>query len=1232
MNIASKLTVGLVSIAFIVSVAVAFSATVHAQESVEDLQAQLAALTAQLTALSGATTPPATVAAASSNAACPYTWARNLSIGSSGDDVRQLQRFLNGNPQTQVASSGAGSPGNETTYYGPATARAVSKFQELHSAQILAPIGLTSGTGGFYTSTRNQANNVCGTAQPTTNLPSVPVAPTTPTTRVSVTGGSLAVTAGQQPGDSYAVQGAQRVPFTSFVLTAGNEDVRIEGIRVRRFGLSSRSNFETVALVDVNGVQIGSSRSLNSRDEATLGGNFVIPRNRSITLVVVGNITNESSDLDSGAIAGLEVSEVIADAAVQGQFPVRGAAHVMSSSVQLQTASVRVKSVESEVHLDEDTEVASVRISLGGSGADEEDAYLRSLTLDQNGSADEDEIGDVTVYVDDDEVDHDVTVDGDRYVITFGGRGALIEESDSITVSVEMNTDRGTDETIRFYLDDVVDVYVVGKDYGYGLPVSLGSNERQIEGNSNVEGEVATIQPGEVSSGGRIRGFEDEVVYGDDRVLGALEVEFEGEDVEMEDLTFDVELSGFRYNTGNDNDWKDADEDEVVLRGLHLRVDGEKVAFADDDVEFSKPSSSNAITETVDFSDTFTVDVRGEREVVFEVVADLDEAWSQFDGADLQFTLTDVDSAEGVRSEKDYAGTGEYFASNRAFEQVDIKGNVVNFRISDRDVDDDSFVGGADDVVFGTLEIDADDAVDDVEITSAYLTFEASGGEAVDGSSNDNPANLDDLNDCAVYDGDDKVADSRSSLTGMADLGDDDEVGGTGGDADAPEDDQIRFRFDDYTVDSGEESYLQIVCSIDDNAKNGHKFQLKTEVRASDKDRIEYEIGRDDFEYDLESGDASDIIAVSGMGTLSVVSRDPDETLTAVAVGERGVDGVDILKIKFEAEQEDAVIQDVYLSGLTLPAGPTPVNRSAIERLLQSATLTIDGETTNADGGDFVGTLTDVDPGAGTVNVENALAFENVNETVRVADGDVNATIELDLHGIRDSQNSGKAGQYLQAAKLVVVWEGSESDTETVTAHTIPSGNVTSAVAFPSVPTVSASGNGDDNRYKRGNNQKLYEFEVTVPDDAGEVYLGQVTLSVTGNTSILSDFNLRRGSTGVDSIATGTLSGDNLKFSFADNKIQTIDDDGRPVKFLVTANVGGVPDDASITIDLVADNKPDADKQVGLEIGAAKTAHNFVWSPNSLDEDGMANSNNTDWFSGWSIFDAEDVSDWTFEE
>lgn len=80
---------------------------------------------------------------------------RGLKMGSVGEDVKCLQRYLNWSGYT-LATLGAGSPGNETTYFGPKTVAAVKKWQEFHAPTVLNPLGLSSGTGFWGTHSQNR--------------------------------------------------------------------------------------------------------------------------------------------------------------------------------------------------------------------------------------------------------------------------------------------------------------------------------------------------------------------------------------------------------------------------------------------------------------------------------------------------------------------------------------------------------------------------------------------------------------------------------------------------------------------------------------------------------------------------------------------------------------------------------------------------------------------------------------------------------------------------------------------------------------------------------------------------------------------------------------------------------------------------------------------------------------------------------------------------------------------
>ncbi len=105
---------------------------------------------------------------------------RNLRLGDQGEDVRRLQAFLNSHG-VPVAETGAGSLGQETTFFGPKTRQAVAAFQELHRAKILAPSNLVQGTGNFYTATREVMNALRNSTNETTEQVTSTVAVTTST-------------------------------------------------------------------------------------------------------------------------------------------------------------------------------------------------------------------------------------------------------------------------------------------------------------------------------------------------------------------------------------------------------------------------------------------------------------------------------------------------------------------------------------------------------------------------------------------------------------------------------------------------------------------------------------------------------------------------------------------------------------------------------------------------------------------------------------------------------------------------------------------------------------------------------------------------------------------------------------------------------------------------------------------------------------------------------------------
>jgi len=142
---------------FAASMAAPAGAVTDAQYQVlVDQLANLTALYNNLLAQTSGGTTPATGLCLTSN----------LSQGMTSAEAKILQQGLNKDSATQVAVSGAGAPGYETSYFGPLTKAAVIKFQEKYASEVLASWGLTKGTGYAGSTTRAKFNALYCTAAP----------------------------------------------------------------------------------------------------------------------------------------------------------------------------------------------------------------------------------------------------------------------------------------------------------------------------------------------------------------------------------------------------------------------------------------------------------------------------------------------------------------------------------------------------------------------------------------------------------------------------------------------------------------------------------------------------------------------------------------------------------------------------------------------------------------------------------------------------------------------------------------------------------------------------------------------------------------------------------------------------------------------------------------------------------------------------------------------------------
>ncbi len=523
----AKLAAGFVGFAMAAS---AFVPALASAQSASDLQAQINSLLATISALQAQL---AATTGGSSTVSTGYTFNVNLTVGSRGTDVMNLQKVLNMDPATMVASSGAGSPGNETTYFGPATRAAVVKFQQKY--------GITPAAGYVGPITRAKLNSM-NTVVVNPGNPTVPVA------------GGLTVSAGTQPANSLAPQSASRIPFTTVVLTAGASDVTVNSLTVERVGLMQSSALAGVVLLRSDGTQIGIAKTLNSNNQAMVGEPFVVRAGTSMTVTVAGNMNSALTNF-AGQVGGLNVVAVNTSASVAGSLPISGAMHTVNASLSLGTAQLAVSSFDPNSAQTKEIgttayKFAGVRLTAGSA----EQVRLHSIRWNQTGSASANDLANVMVYVDGTAYSTEVSSDGKYFQANFPG-GILLDKglSKDVYIQGDIVGSGASGRTVQFDLYRNTDVYVSGVTYGYGItptPVSTGSVSTGSEfttGTPFFSGSLVTVSGGSVTTIQKATevAAQNIALNVPNQVLGGYQTDIKGEAVSVQSHVF-----WFNYSAG----------------------------------------------------------------------------------------------------------------------------------------------------------------------------------------------------------------------------------------------------------------------------------------------------------------------------------------------------------------------------------------------------------------------------------------------------------------------------------------------------------------------------------------------------------------------------------------------------------------------------------------------------------------------------------------------------------
>lgn len=465
---------------------------------------------------------------------CAYKFNTNMKLNSRGTDVMNLQKVLNMYPQTQVAATGAGSPGMETTKFGPATRAAVNKFQALH----LVELGITAPTGNVFAGTRALLNEVCS-GSVSTNTGNT--GNTTGNTGTVVSGPVTAMLASSQP-TGMIVQG-QSGALLANLSFSGNGTVT--SVQLQRTGVSADTTLSNVYLYD------GNTRITDAASVVTGGYiNFNAPNglfsvNGSRTISVRADIAGSTS----GQSVGVKLNSVTAGGAASTYTNVWGnalqIASVTTSAVQFSSTALGSNANTSGLSsggVQVDPGTTGYNVWEGVATVSTRDVNFRAATFKFVGSAPVDALANISLFVDGTKVAGPTTINAaNNNKITFDlGTTPYLLKTGSHTIQVRADVVKGSNRTVSISVENVSDLMFEDSNLtGVNVSATIGNSTTILTQGNSVYNTIG-IKKGSVTVNVDPAFVANKVTGGATNVpVGQFTMKAYGEDIKVNTLQVD---------------------------------------------------------------------------------------------------------------------------------------------------------------------------------------------------------------------------------------------------------------------------------------------------------------------------------------------------------------------------------------------------------------------------------------------------------------------------------------------------------------------------------------------------------------------------------------------------------------------------------------------------------------------------------------------------------------------